>query len=69
MATCENCRFFRHGSEGGFGECRRRPPVLLSHALGKKHDTFEEEMFFRTAFPVLADTDWCGEWAPGEFPT
>lgn len=65
--NCDGCRFFKHGDMGGFGECRRRPPVVLSHDTGKKltdFESWEHEVYHRTAFPVLAVDSWCGEFQP-----
>ena len=52
---CKNCRFMVMISRG-FGECRRFPPIVKPHTGC-------------TAFPKMADHEWCGEFKPHQVPT
>ena len=56
---CENCRFaeavpsvltFVSYNDPGWGQCRRRPPVL--------RDIGDHQM---SVFPAIRADDWCGE--------
>lgn len=58
---CDECRYF----EPTFnhqrrltdrGECRRRPPAMV----GVTSETFIADGHF----PIIHDSDWCGEFAP-----
>ena len=47
---CATCRHFRQSEDDNkMGECRRRAPVAISHAI-------------RIWPAVWAVEDWCGEW-------
>lgn len=69
MMKCADCRYYRSGVSSlspikyrdGIGECRRhapRGPVVL--ATGQA----ETMPITLTAFPILPDDDWCGEFSP-----
>lgn len=61
--TCAACRHFSpadHTTDEGAGECRKNPPVIVQVGVD----------LFRSAFPDVAETDWCGEFefeAPPQF--
>ena len=50
--TCKDCRFHQPDTKTpvDLGECHRHAPVLTG--------TSEHA---RTAWPIVAETDWCGE--------
>ena len=60
--TCEECQFFKEFPEplDGFGECRRSPPVLIERLIGRQGG--HRDFLAGTAFPVVSDREWCGEW-------
>ncbi len=63
--TCATCRFWRWGAELAanvveVGQCRKHPPRIMETSM--KGDTGLMEVFDATAFPVVADDEWCGEY-------
>ena len=71
---CETCRFwwFRSDGRGGgdcsplestdepWGLCRRFPPKTQGEDIYDTHHSFN--------LPILAPTDWCGEWQAKRVP-
>lgn len=52
-ASCETCAFAaREGSLGAPLECRANPPQLVQL----------RENVWKSAFPTVRETDWCGGW-------
>ena len=72
---CETCRFwwFRSDGRGGgdcsplestdepWGLCRRFPPKTQGEDIYDTHHSFN--------LPILAPTDWCGEWQAKRVPS
>jgi len=52
---CGVCRFSWRDPDGDLN-CRRMPPVPFLDQVG------EETFKVRTAFPLVAEGQWCGEW-------
>lgn len=54
--TCKTCKHFTPQGEGYTnGACRRMPPTLVF---------FAEEERTMTAFPLVSEETWCGEFTP-----
>lgn len=57
MKDCSVCRFFKDGATPGYGECRRRAPVITesmpSHGLSGQ-------------WPRVHYADVCGEFEPDD---
>lgn len=50
MPSCKTCSFFLIEPKDDLGFCRRYPPTLIN---------IEDEL--DSVFPVVAESDWCGE--------
>lgn len=64
--TCQGCLFFRKegisvanfggGERAPLSTCNSRPPRVVVMPNGS----------FHTVWPVVKETDWCGEWQPDD---
>lgn len=63
---CHTCRFYCTTSAGGpEGECRRYPPILIELLVAaRKRLTMDVEDCFEGYWPLVAKSDWCGEYRP-----
>lgn len=64
--SCASCRFFVKGrGADGSGVCRRYPPSVM--VLGLQPNPLNPrdlgEPIYTAAFPGMAASGWCGEWA------
>lgn len=62
--TCQNCVHFLadDDSNGSYGECHRNPP----HVFLLADDDFnagEGESKIQTAWPMVEESDYCGEFS------
>ena len=53
MIFCKECKFWYNKSEG-FGDCRIKPPVVVSAVVDRFGDS-------RGVFPITHSSTWCGE--------
>jgi hypothetical protein len=60
--TCENCRYFEPGGKAKDGECRRRPPTVLSGPETRENRAAVVYSPAEACWPPVARSDWCGEW-------
>lgn len=51
-ANCATCRSWNERERRAYGECRRRPPVVIIEGKGSGP---------RTLFPMVEGRMWCGE--------
>jgi len=69
---CKNCIFFDYGGVDyvaeDMGECRRFPPKMPSPP---KYTEIENDIYLlaediedQVYFPIVFETDWCGEFKP-----
>ncbi len=54
--TCSACAHWNE-VEDGHGECRRHAPQTIAFEV-------DDEVKFESMFPVTANDDWCGDFAP-----
>ena len=61
--TCETCRFWEEDTRKVTeydGYCRFKPPVVM---IDDSDSDSDSECF--TVWPGTENTDWCGEYRPG----
>lgn len=56
LCNCSNCAFYNPDGDPkpNHGLCRRRSPVIIDES-------------FSGVFPVVMDTDYCGDWESWSF--
>jgi hypothetical protein len=69
--NCESCQFWRKyplsfGLDYSIGECRRHPPVIVENGSHPFELRDPRVVRNRTAFPVTADDEHCGEYSQSE---
>ncbi len=64
---CDNCKFYEPVDDG-MGECHRHPPVFFPFRLWaedeEETDQPRADLMNQTKWPVVEDTDFCGEFKP-----
>lgn len=66
---CSDCIYYTsHGTEGGlvWGFCRPKAPTSPLRGLMPRDRSMIDN---RACWPVVRDTDWCGEWDDGSGDT
>lgn len=60
--SCGNCKFFRRVQPmQPMGKCHRNPPV--TYVVGQQKTPLGQVQTLADSFwPVVPDTDFCGEW-------
>jgi hypothetical protein len=61
-SECSGCSYY-HSAGGKSGHCRRYPPRVASVPKTVVHKSTHDEygIVAKTEWPVVAATDWCGE--------
>ena len=60
--TCKSCEYFNRERSSNWGECRAKAPVAKKHAEVLYASRNAKGIYTeRAIWPMVEDTDWCGE--------
>ena len=70
MIFCKECKFWNEEKDEitRTGECRIKPPVLVSAIAAADIKNSELDIYNASRFPVTLGGDWCGEGRINDVP-